>query len=62
MFKGVIPRRMGMRMIAGVKMSSFDLPNIRSLFQTSFDIDRAFLMPTFYNSDLVKKIIKITTG
>jgi len=49
-------------MIAVRMMSSFDLPNILSLFQTSFDIDKAFLVPTSCKLDLMRRISKITRG
>jgi hypothetical protein len=45
MFKGVIPRRMGMRRIAGIKSSNLCLPNIGNLYQLNLTLDEATLMP-----------------
>jgi hypothetical protein len=45
MFRGVIPRRMGMRRIAGIRSSNFCLPNIVNLYELNLLLDRASLMP-----------------
>jgi hypothetical protein len=50
---------MGIRMIAGIMISSFDLPNIRTLFQTSFDMEQAFLMPKFKNFRKIGNIMEL---
>jgi hypothetical protein len=45
MFKGVIPRRMGMRRIVGIRSSNFCLPNIENLYELNLTLDEATLMP-----------------
>jgi hypothetical protein len=45
MFKGVIPRRMGMRRIAGRRSSNLCLPNIGTLYVSNLTLDEATLMP-----------------
>jgi hypothetical protein len=45
MFKGVIPRRMGMRRIAAMMNSSLCLPNIKSLNQFNLVLNEATLVP-----------------
>jgi len=45
MVKGVIPRRMGMRMIAGIRSSNLCLPNIGNLYELNLALYEATLMP-----------------
>jgi hypothetical protein len=45
MFKGVIPRRMGMRRIVGIRSSNLGLPNIGNLYELNLTLDEATLMP-----------------
>jgi hypothetical protein len=45
MFKGVIPRRMGMRRIAGIRSSNLCLPNIGNLYELNLILGIATLMP-----------------
>jgi hypothetical protein len=45
MFKGVIPRRMGMRRIVGIRSSNLCLPNIGSPYELNLILYRATLMP-----------------
>jgi len=47
MFKGVIPRRMGMRRIAGMMNSNLCLPNIGELDELNLTLYTAILMPGF---------------
>jgi len=49
MFKGVIPRRMGIRRIAGIRSSNLCLPNIGILYVLNLTLDEATLMPKFEN-------------
>jgi hypothetical protein len=45
MFKGVIPRRMGMRRIAGIRISNLCLPNIEAPAPSNLRLSKATLMP-----------------
>jgi hypothetical protein len=45
MFKGVIPRRMGMRRIVGIRSNNLFLPNIGNLYGLNLPLDKANLMP-----------------
>jgi len=45
MFKGVIPRRMGMRRIAGIRSSKICLQDIGNLYELKLILDKATLMP-----------------
>jgi hypothetical protein len=54
MFKGVIPRRMGMRRIVGIRSSNLCLPNIGNLYKLNPILDEATLVPkseTFLEGD-----------
>jgi hypothetical protein len=50
MFRGVIPRRMGMRMIAAIRISNLCLPNIEIPVSSNPRLDEAILMPEFKTS------------
>jgi hypothetical protein len=45
MFRGVIPRRIGMRRIAGMMNSNLCLPNIENLYKLNLTLYEASLMP-----------------
>jgi hypothetical protein len=45
MFKGVIPRRMGMRRIVGIRSSNLCLPNIGNPYELNLILDEATLVP-----------------
>jgi hypothetical protein len=45
MFKGIIPRRIGMRRIVGIRSSNLCLPNIGNLCELNLTLDEATLMP-----------------
>jgi hypothetical protein len=45
MFKGVIPRRMGMRRIVGIRSSNLRLPNIENLYDLNLILYKATLVP-----------------
>jgi hypothetical protein len=45
MFKGIIPRRMGMRRIAGMMNSNLCLPDIGSPNKLTLIVNEATLMP-----------------
>ena len=47
MFKGVIPKRIGMRRIAGMMNSNLFLPNIGELDELNLTLYIAILMPGF---------------
>jgi hypothetical protein len=60
MFRGVIPRRMGMRRIAGIINSSLCLPNIGSLYELNLPLDKAILMPESKDFQKYRKYLRIT--
>jgi hypothetical protein len=47
MFRGVIPRRIGIRRIAGMMNSNLFLPNIGELDELNLTLYTAILMPGF---------------
>jgi hypothetical protein len=54
MFKGIIPRRMGMRRIVGIRSSNLCLPDIGNLYELNLILDEATSVPkseTFLEGD-----------
>jgi hypothetical protein len=58
---GVIPRRMGMRRIAGIRSSnSCRLPNIGNLYELNLPLYEATLMPESKYLEEYRKYLRIT--
>jgi hypothetical protein len=57
---GVIPRRIGMRRIAGIMNSSLCLPNIGSLYQFNLVLNEAISMPESKYLQKYSKYLRIT--
>jgi hypothetical protein len=60
MFRGVMPRRMGMRRIAGRINSNLCLPNIGSLNQFNLVLNEAISMPESKYLQKYRKYLRIT--
>ncbi|OGP96363.1 MAG: hypothetical protein A2157_15915 [Deltaproteobacteria bacterium RBG_16_47_11] len=59
MLKGVIPRRMGMRRIAGMMNSNLCLPNIGELYELNLTLYEATFVPGFDTLQEIRDYLRI---